>query len=167
MPEILPLRPEQVTEARDMIWTVAHLLFNRADTQEESFALYATTWPLHDVANYQSEYVENGGAFLVLVDNGKIVGSGALRQMEAGVGEIKRLWLMPAYHGQGLGYRMMMELLTLAREKGYTKVRLQTSPAYQKRAYVFYRQLGFYEIPRYGGDPDDIGMELILDGSAV
>jgi len=56
-----------------------------------------------------------------------------------------------------------MQLLAVAREKGYTKVRLQTNPAYQQRAFAFYQRLGFYEIPRYGNDPDDVGMELVLE----
>ena len=163
MPEIHPITLDQIDEARRMIFTVAHSLFNRCETLEESIARYETSWPLRDISNYQREYIEKDGAFLVYIDAGRIVGTGALRKMEEGVGEIKRLWLLPEYQGQGLGYRMMMHLLDMAREKGYAKVRLQTSPAYQKKAYVFYQRLGFYEIPDYGDDPDDVGMELVLD----
>ena len=117
---------------------------------------------LRDLDEYQRGYVENGGTFLVLCENGRIIGTGALRWLEDGVGEIKRVWLLPEYQGQGLGYRMMMALLAAARERGYHTVRLETSPAYQARAVAFYKQLGFYEIPRYGDDPDDVGMELKL-----
>ncbi len=52
--------------------------------------------------------------------------------------------------------------LEIARQKDYTKVRLETSPQYQPRAFAFYKQIGFVEIPRYGDDPDDVGMELVL-----
>ncbi len=98
----------------------------------------------------------------MLCDEGRIIGTGALRKLEEGVGEIKRVWLLPEYQGQGLGYRMMQALIDMARQKGYAKLRLETSPAYQQRAYKFYKKLGFYEIPRYGDDPDDVGMELGL-----
>jgi putative acetyltransferase len=162
MPDIIPLQPEQAAEAKRVIYTVAHQLFHDRDTLEETMAYYAQNWPLKDVDDFQKSYLENGGTFLVTIEGGRIIGTGALRRLEEGVGEIKRLWLLAEHQGQGLGYRMMLRLLDLARQQGYTKVRLQTSPAYQARAFAFYQRLGFYEIPRYGNDPDDVGMELIL-----
>ncbi len=162
MPEIHPLQPGQAAEARRVIYAVAHALFRDRPTLEETIAHYETAWPLPDVLDFQQHYVENGGAFLVLVDGERIIGTGALHFLEDGVGEIKRLWLLPEYQGQGLGYRMMLALFDAAREKGYHTLRLETSPAYQPRAVAFYRQMGFREIPRYGDDPDDVGMELVL-----
>ncbi len=145
-----------------MIYAVAHALFHDRETLDESIAYYRQKWSLPDIDNYQQHYVDNGGAFLVMSDAGRIIGTGALHRLEDQVGEIKRLWLLPEYQGQGLGYQMMQALLAVARANGYTKVRLETSPAYQPRAFQFYRQLGFYEIPRYGDDPDDVGMEMEL-----
>ncbi|HEX9012179.1 MAG TPA: GNAT family N-acetyltransferase, partial [Anaerolineaceae bacterium] len=117
---------------------------------------------LRDVDDFQRGYVENGGVFLVLREGDQIIGTGALRRYDGHTGEIKRVWLLPDYHGQGLGYRLMQALLGVARDYGYTKVRLQTSPSFQPRAFLFYQQLGFIEIPAYGDDPDDVGMELTL-----
>ena len=57
---------------------------------------------------------------------------------------------------------MMQELFKIAHNKGYKIMRLETDPVFQQRAVEFYKRLGFYEIPRYGDDPDDMGMELIL-----
>ncbi len=162
MVEITPLRPGEVEEARRVIYTVAHTQFNQTSTLEDTIIHFATSWPLRDLDDFEHRYVENGGTFLATRDGGRIIGTGALRRLEDGVGEIKRLWLLPEYQGQGLGYKMMTRLLAVARENGYQKVRLETSPAYQPQAVAFYRRLGFYEIPRYGDDPDDIGMELVL-----
>ena len=162
MPELFPLNPEQVAEAKRVIYTVAHGIFHDRDTLEQTIAYYALNWPLRDIDDFQHSYVENGGTFLVLIEGELIIGTGALRRLEDQVGEIKRLWLLPEYQGQGLGYRLMLQLLALARQKGYTKVRLQTNPTYQARAVAFYRQMGFSEIPRYGNDPDDMGMEMVL-----
>jgi putative acetyltransferase len=163
MPEIFPLRSDQAAEARRVIYTVAFALFQDYPTLEETIAHYETAWPLPDVLNFQQHYVENGGGFLVLVDGERIIGTGALHFLQDGVGEIKRLWLLPEYQGQGLGYRIMLALIAAAREKGYHTLRLETAPAYQSRAFAFYQQMGFREIPRYGDDPDDVGMELVLD----
>jgi putative acetyltransferase len=162
MLEIIPLLPDQTAEARRVIYTVAYHLFHDHDTLEATIANYETTWPLADVIDFQHSYVDNGGIFLVIRDGETIVGTGALRRLEERVGEIKRVWLLPEYQGQGWGYRMMQQLLAVAREKGYQKVRLETNPIYQPGAFAFYRKLGFYEIPRYGDDLDDVGMEFVL-----
>ena len=162
MPEIYPIRPDQTAEARRVIYTVAHDLFHDGATLEESIEYYAIHWPIADIESYQSSYRDNGGDFLVITEGGCIIGTGALRRLEDGVGEIKRLWLLPEFQGRGLGYQMMLRLLALAREKGYQKVRLETSPKYQARAFAFYQRMGFAVIPRYGDEDDDIGMELAL-----
>ncbi len=166
MPEIIPLQPEQVAEVKRMIYTVAHELFHDEETVEATIARYSHSWPLQDIDDFQHRYCDNGGVFLVMVDGDgesrRIIGSGAFKRLEENVCEIKRLWFLPEYHGQGLGYRMMQALLALARENGYTVARLETSPTAQQRAYAFYHRLGFYDIPRYGDDTDDIGMELKL-----
>jgi putative acetyltransferase len=137
-------------------------MFHDYETLEETIAAYATEWPLHDMEDIQKHYLDNGGTFLVLLDDGVIVGTGSLNRLEEGVGEIKRLWLLADYQGKGWGYRMMQQLLDEARRQRYTKVRLETNPEYQQRAYLFYKKLGIYDIPRYGSEFDDIGMELIL-----
>ncbi len=162
MPEIAPLRTDQIAEARQVIYTTAYHLFHDRESLEEAVAYYRENWPLLDIDAFQQRYMENGGVFLVLRMDGHIAGTGALRRLEPQVGEIKRLWLLPQYQGQGLGYLLMVHLLAAARERGYHTVRLETNPRYQARAVAFYRQLGFYPIPRYGDDPDDMGMELIL-----
>lgn len=162
MVNILPLLPDQAAEARRVIYSVANAMFHDRDTLEEAIQYYSDTWPIPDVADFQRSYIENGGAFFAAWFDGKIIGTGAFRFLAEKVCEIKRVWLLPEYHGQGIGYRMMMHLFETAREKGYTLARLETSPVYQPRAYAFYKRLGFYDIPRYGDDPDDVGMELPL-----
>jgi ribosomal protein S18 acetylase RimI-like enzyme len=74
------------------------------------------------------------------------------------------MWLLEQFHNQGIGYRLITELLSFARENGYTHVRLQTSPQ-QTRALTFYRKVGFYEIPDYTGEAGEISMEIEVDRS--
>lgn len=136
-PIITQLRPDQIAEAKHVIYTVAHEIFHNRETLEELIAYYEAAWKLKDIEDFQPSYMENGGTFLVTIDKGRIIGTGALRQLEDMVGEIKRLWLLPEYQGRGLGYRMMTRLLEVARQQGYVKVRLETSSSYQRRAYQF------------------------------
>jgi putative acetyltransferase len=165
MLEITPLRSEQIAEAKTVIYTTAYHIWHDRETLEETIAIYQKEWPLNDIDDFENKYVKNGGIFLVITDGRRVVGTGALHRLEDKIGEIKRLWLLPEYQGQGLGYRMMEKLLSFAREKGYIKLRLETTPAYQVKAFKFYRQVGFHEIPRYSEAPEDdgqVGMEMNL-----
>ncbi len=163
MVEISPLRRDQIAEAKRVIYATAYDIWHDRDTLEETIAIYQAEWPMLDIDDFENKYFDNGGAFLVITEGGRIIGTGAIHRLEDKVCEIKRLWLLPEYQGQGLGYQMMLRLLALAREKGYKKVRLETSPVYQARAFAFYQRIGFYVIPRYGDDEDDVGMELALE----
>jgi putative acetyltransferase len=162
MMEIRPIREHEVPEAKLVIFTVAYEIFKEAGTLEESIAKYSAQGKLSEMDDVQTNYFDNGGAFLVMVQDGRIIGTGAIRYLEEGVCELKRLWLLTGYHGRGFGLRMMQELFRIARENGYKIMRLETDRIVQARAVEFYKRLGFYEIPRFGDDPDDMGMELIL-----
>ena len=161
MVEIRPIQAHEIQEAKRVIFTVAFEVFREAGTLEQSIAKYSAQRKLSEMDDVQKNYFKNGGTFLVTVDDGRVIGTGAIRYLEEGVCELKRLWLLTEYHGQGLGYRMMQELFAIARGLGYKVMRLETDNV-QKRAVDFYRRLGFYEIPRFGDDPDDIGMEMYL-----
>ena len=162
MIRIRPIQPREIPEAKHVIFTVAHAIFGGADTLEESIAKHSAQGKLSEMDEVQASYFERGGTFLVTLDDERIIGTGAVRFLEEGVCEIKRMWLLTEYHGRGLGYRMMQELIAFARQKNYRIMRLETDPLVQTRAFEFYKRLGFYEIHRYGDDPDDVGMELIL-----
>lgn len=162
MIEIRPIREHETPEAKRVIFTVAFEVFGGADTLEESIAKFSAQGKLSEMDDVQKNYFDNGGTFLVTVDDSRIIGTGAIRRLEEDVCELKRMWLLADYHGQGLGYRMMQELFKSAREKGYKFIRLETDRTVQTRAVNFYKKLGFYEIPRFGDDPDDMGMEMAL-----
>jgi putative acetyltransferase len=160
--EISLIQPGQVEEARRLIYSVAHGLFHPDELFDEVVSRWDAEGTLSDLEDIQANYFDSGGIFLVMLDGGRMIGTGALRRMEEGVGEVKRLWLLPEYHGQALGYRIMQELFAFARQQGYRTLRLETDAAHQARALAFYRRLGFTEIPRYGSDPDSVALELTL-----
>jgi ribosomal protein S18 acetylase RimI-like enzyme len=57
---------------------------------------------------------------------------------------------------------MLQELFSIARQMGYTRIRLETDPVAQSRALEFYKRIGFYEIPGYSGRTDEVAMEIML-----
>ena len=162
MINIRPINPEETTLAKELIYRVAHEIFHDTRPLEESIAFYEGQRVLEDMDDVQQSYFDNDGIFLVMTNNDQIIATGAIRKIDGETCELKRLWLLSDYHGKGLGYRMMQELLSFARETGYQRMRLETDQEYQDRAFNFYKRLGFYEIPRYSDNEDDIAMEMIL-----
>ena len=161
MINILPIQPHQIEDAKYIISAVAQRIFEPDKTVQYFYDVLEEERELHDVDNFQQEYVDNRGLFLVVMDDEKLVGTGALKKLEENIAELKRLWLIEEYHGQRIGYQVVSQLLDFARAHGYEKVRLQTSQK-QERAVRFYKQFGFYEIPSYRESMDDISMEMGL-----
>ena len=163
MINIRRIEPDEWQIAKQNLYRVFHVVFKEPKPLEEYIADRETQGNFKDFDDIQKNYFENGGVFLVIDDEGQIVGTGAIRQLEYKVCELKRLSLQFEYQGRGLGYRLVMELLQAARELGYEKIRLETAPVHQKRAFALYKRLGFYEIPKYGTThPNDVAMEMVL-----
>jgi putative acetyltransferase len=162
MIEILPIQPHQIEPAKYIITAVAQRIFEPDMPVAEFYEILRQEHELKDVDNYQQMYGEpNGGLFLVAVDDGTVIGTGAVRNLGDQVAELKRLWLLETYHGQGIGYQIVSKLLDFCRQRGYRFLRLQTSHE-QERALHFYRRMGFYEIPAYNDEVDEVFLELKL-----
>lgn len=162
MIQIRRIQPNEWADAKRVVYRVAHVIFNDQRTLEDSIAYYESRHELQDMDDIQKSYFENGGTFLAMFEDDKVICTGAIRKLEEDICELKRLWLLTDYHGQGLGYRMLIELLAIAREMGYKRIRLETDPEAQIRAVNFYKQIGFYEIPGYSERTDEVSMEMML-----
>jgi putative acetyltransferase len=162
MMKIRHIEPDEIAAAKQLIYRVAHEVFQDTRPLEESIAYYEARGQLHDLDELQKTYFDHDGTFLVLTENERIIGTGAIRKIDDQTCELKRLWLLYDYHGQGWGYRMIQELFSFARGKGYRRIRLETDQAAQSRAFELYKRLGFYEIPRYSDNEDDVAMEMVL-----
>src|SRR5512147_2733720 len=149
MTEIRPIRPDEWTQAKRVVYRVAYVIFGASREIEDFIAYHESIHELYDMDDIQKNYFDNGGTFLGMFKDGEMICTGAIRRHKEEICELKRLWLLHEYHGQGLGYRMLQELLSIARGMGYQRIRLETDPIAQSRALEFYRRIGFYEIPGY------------------
>ena len=106
----------------------------------------------------------NGGLFLAL-ENGQVAGCVALRKIDEGIGEMKRLYVRPEFRGKGLGRTLTQTIIEAARDLGYQRLRLDTLPGKMDQAIAMYRSLGFKDIERYYNNPYEAAafMELTLD----
>jgi len=88
----------------------------------------------------------------------------ALRKLEAGICEMKRLYVRPDDRGRGLGRMLVERLIAEARAIGYERMRLDTIESAMKDAVALYRRMGFKEIAPYSAIPLEsaLWMELLL-----
>lgn len=89
------------------------------------------------------------GAFLVVSLEGKPVGCGAVRLIDAETGELKRMYVAPAARGKRLGRQLVAALEAEARALGAKRLVLETGVR-QHAALALYQAMGFSPIPLYG-----------------
>jgi len=89
----------------------------------------------------------------LVVDDGRPVGCGVLRDLAPGVGEIKRMWLHPDARGLGVGTRLLAALESAARRAGHRAIRLDTNDCLRE-AIALYESAGYLRIVRYNDNPD-------------
>jgi putative acetyltransferase len=73
---------------------------------------------------------------------GSAVGCGALRRHDGGIGEVKRMYTMPAARGQGVGGQILERIEALAREEGLHRLVLETGHTHHA-AWRVYERGGF------------------------
>ncbi|MFL5839997.1 MAG: GNAT family N-acetyltransferase [Thermoleophilaceae bacterium] len=98
-----------------------------------------------------SEYEEPHGAFLVIYDDRRPIGCGGIRALGGGVGEVKRMYVVPEARRNGNGARLLAALEDEARRLGYDRLRLDTAEPLRPAA-ALYRNAGYAEIPDYNGN---------------
>ena len=105
----------------------------------------------------------DGRLFIAYIDD-ELAGCIALRKLEDGICEMKRLFLRKGARGHGLGNKLIEKLIDEAREIGYNRMRLDTYPPKMGKAVKLYESHGFRPIPKYYDNPHEgvLFMELQL-----
>lgn len=117
-----------------------------------------------ELKNLPGKYAApEGRLYLALVD-GQPAGCIAMRMLEDGVCEMKRLFLRETARGRGLGRALIERVIEDARLQGYRKMRLDTYPPKMGKAVWLYESHGFRVIEPYYDNPhgDTLFMELDL-----
>ena len=115
-----------------------------------------------ELAELPGKYAPPAGRLLLAWNGERAVGSIALRPLDAGTCEMKRLYVRPEARGGQLGRRLVERLLLEAREAGYARICLDTLPM-MASAQALYESLGFAPIAPYVFNPIPGTKFLALD----
>jgi GNAT superfamily N-acetyltransferase len=97
---------------------------------------------LEDLDNIKKEYFDKNGVFYVAEDNGKIIGTIAVKREKGKTARLKRMYVAKRYRKMGVGQRLLSKILKFCRGKGYSKMILSTT-AQMAVAINFYKKNEF------------------------
>jgi putative acetyltransferase len=117
-----------------------------------------------ELAGLPGKYAAPEGALLLAKVDGIAAGVVALRRLEPGIAEMKRLYVKPAHHGRSIGRKLAEAIVETARSLGYRRLRLDTIAGKMDSAVKLYRSMGFVEIAPYYDSPvpGTTYLELVL-----
>lgn len=97
----------------------------------------------------QFNKIDNIRNAIICYSAGKPVACGAFKPFDDLSVEIKRMYVLPEYRGQGIGQQVLVELEQWAAELGYKFSVLETGKK-QPEAIALYHKTGYQRIPNYG-----------------
>jgi len=115
-----------------------------------------------ELATLPGDYARPAGRLFLAFEEQQAAGCAALRRIDDGVCEMKRLYVRPAFRGKGAGSELIDALIRAARKIGYQHMRLDTLPS-MTNAIAIYRSLGFKAIAPYRVNPVPGAAFLELD----
>ena len=115
-----------------------------------------------EVASLPGPYALPSGRLLLALAAAVPAGCVALRALDDGRCEMKRLYVRPAYRGMKVGEALVAAVVAEAEALGYRQMLLDTLPS-MRRAQALYERLGFRDVPPYRALPVAGARSMALD----
>ncbi len=116
-----------------------------------------------ELKTLKTMYASPEGTIILCKTDNEYMASVAVRPKENGVAELKRMFVKPPYHHNGIGQTLLNKSLAFAKNAGYKKIWLDTLDT-MIPAMMLYQKNGFYKIPPYyyNPEPSAVYFEKIL-----
>ena len=117
-----------------------------------------------ELAGLPGKYAVPEGRLLLAFVHDSLAGCIAMRKLDDGICEMKRLFVRDDFRGHKIGGALIERLIADARKTGYSEMRLDTFPPKMGKAVSLYEIHGFVDISPYYDNPhgDVLFMELAL-----
>src|SRR5580765_403191 len=152
----LILERRQPSERTSMQNSTFEIMAAEPDSEDAAILIQALDADLHRrypgvaVHGLHPEDVQDRRlTFLIAHADGQAIGCGAVRQLEPGVGEVKRMFVQPPWRRRGVARQLLAALESQARKLGYGALRLETGTG-QLEAIGLYRSAGYVDIAPFG-----------------
>ncbi|MBT8257919.1 MAG: GNAT family N-acetyltransferase [Bacteroidia bacterium] len=142
---IREIRPGDNDELRSIIQSIF---------PEFGLPFEGTTYEDHETAHMFESYQDQGEFYLVLEENGKVVGGAGikpLRDEQEDICELQKMYFKPKSRGKGYGKLLFDKCIDRAREMGYKQCYLE-SASVLKTAISIYERNGFKFLDRPMGN---------------
>ena len=112
------------------------------------FVEYGWIWDppteVPDLLDFDAHYAAPHGAFWVVVDDGRVVGSAGVDRRGPGLAELHRLYLEPGQRGRGLGEALVARVLEWCRAESIRRLELWSDTRFE-HAHRLYLRMGFHQ----------------------
>jgi GNAT superfamily N-acetyltransferase len=142
---IIPQTPAEVSDGR----TLSYEYIRHAGSQPRLRQYFEAQNFAAEIEKMPVGYEFPDGVFLVGYVDDACAGTIAVRRLDEITCEMKRLYVRPIFHGQGLGRLLCVRAIDEAKSLGYRIMRLDNSKSAMAKANSLYESLGFYEIAPY------------------
>ena len=119
-----------------------------------------------ELATLPGIYAPPTGCLLLALQDDQAAGCIALKGHDATTGELKRLYVRPAFRGRGIGQQLVAAAIAEARKVGYQRLILDTHISLTK-AQELYAAAGFRKVDTPSNHPEEfkpfaVFMELTM-----
>lgn len=107
--------------------------------------LLMPTFEVPDLLRFNTHYTPPKGAFWVVRDEARVVGSVGVERLDERTAELHRLYLDASLRGRGIGRALVEAVLAWARDEGLTRLVLWSDTRFEQ-SHRLYRRLGFEQL---------------------
>lgn len=107
--------------------------------------LLMPSFEVPDLLRFNAHYTPPHGAFWVVRDETRVVGSVGVERLDDRTAELHRLYLDAALRGRGIGRTLVETVLAWARDEGVARLVLWSDTRFEQ-SHRLYRGLGFEQL---------------------